>query len=158
MSQSKKDITRKPCDPDKESSVFIIAPQSKNALITATKRRQYRQGHKQKVYIVDPWKIIGLPGSCFNPLAWFQSDNPDISENAMMLADSIVRPQSERSEDEFRNEEAKALLMGILLYVALDPAEQDNRTLGRVRDIVTTSEEIFMDMMERLAASTNAVV
>ena len=143
-------------------SAVIVDPKGENAMISAARRGpgnvQYNiPGMKQKVHIVDPWGITGLPVSCFNPLDWLKQDDPDISENAMMLADSIIVP-SAGGEDRFWDEEAKALLMGILLYVALDAAEQDNRHLGRVRDIVTSSEEKFMDVMERMAASTNPIV
>ena len=120
-------------------SAVVIDPKGENAIITAARRGQGNttiQGLGQKVYVVDPWGITGQPAACFNPLDWLKADDPDISENAMMLADSIVVPSSE-GKDRFWDEEAKALLMGILLYVALEPSEQDssrngkNRTLSR---------------------------
>ena len=55
-----------------------------------------------------------------------------------MLADSIVLPSE--GKDRFCNEEAKALLIGLLLYVALDPREKDARTSGRVPDITVADD------------------
>jgi type IV secretion system protein VirD4 len=71
---------------------------------------------------------------------WLRPEDEDINENAMMLADSIVTRRG--SSDPFWDEEAKALLMGLLLYVALDEREQEDRTLGRVRDIISMGKTL----------------
>jgi len=47
-------------------------------------------GLGQRVYVVDPWGVTGIKPARFNPLDWLRADDPDISENAMMLADSLV--------------------------------------------------------------------
>ena len=106
-----------------EGSVIVIDPKGENARITADRRgagdRLGIEGLKQTVRVVDPWGITGLPVSRFNPLDWLRPGDEDINENAMMLADSIVTIR-QGTREPFWDEEAKALLMGILLYVALD--------------------------------------
>ena len=108
--------------------------------------------------MVDPWGITGLPIARFNPLDWLDPHDENISENAMMLADSIVAPHAGQHKDQFWDEEAKALLMGLLLYVALDEREQDSRTLGRVRDIVCLGEDSFKDIMLQMMENPNSIV
>ena len=144
-----------------EGSVIVIDPKGENARITADRRgtgeRLGIQGMGQTVHIVDPWAITGLPASRFNPMDWLDPQDEDISENAMMLADSIVPPRPGTLEP-FWDEEAKALLMGILLYVALDEREQDNRTLGRIRDIVCMGADPFKDVMLQMLENANSIV
>lgn len=153
-----------------EGSALVIDPKGENALITAARRGEGSEernipGLKQKVHVVDPWGITGIKAACFNPLDWLRKGDPDISENAMMLADSIVTPR-EGGLDPFWDEEAKALLMGIVLHVALDDKETGKRNLGRVRDILTLPDktpqgsgvESFNDVMMRMVDSDNPVI
>lgn len=140
-------------------SAVVIDPKGENAMITATRRGQGNAtipGLGQQVHVVDPWGITGQPAACFNPLDWLKADDPDISENAMMLADSIVVPSN--GKDRFWDEEAKALLMGLLLYVALDDIEQDSRTLGRVRDIIVLGGAAFDDILAQMGTNPNPIV
>lgn len=140
-------------------SAVVIDPKGENAMITAARRGQGNAtitGLGQQVHVVDPWGITGQPAACFNPLDWLQADDPDISENAMMLADSIVIPSD--GKDRFWDEEAKALLMGLLLYVALGENEQDTRTLGRVRDIIVLGGPALDDILAEMGTNKNPIV
>lgn len=145
-----------------DGSVIVIDPKGENALITAARRghgdkKLNIDGLGQKVHVVDPWGITKLPVSRFNPLDWLNPDDEDINENAMILADSIITPHT-GNRDSFWDEEAKALLMGILLWVALDESENENRTLGRVRDIISLGEMELNDLLDEMKRSSNPIV
>ena len=144
-----------------QGSALVIDPKGENAMITAPRRGKGDgrgiQGLGQTVHVVDPWGISRLPASCFNPLDWLKPEDPDISENAMILADAIVSPQA-GSNDSFWDEEAKALLMGLLLWVALDDDEQDNRTLGRVRDIINMNKKDMDNLLLRMEEHPNRII
>jgi type IV secretion system protein VirD4 len=145
-----------------QGSVFVIDPKGENARVTAIRRGNGDknlniEGMGQSVHIVDPWGITGLNIAKFNPLDWLQAGDIDINENAMMLADAIITQRSGNA-DPFWDEEAKALLMGILLYVTIDNLEVGNRHLGRVRDIITLKSEKFRNIMEEMAKSSNHIV
>jgi type IV secretion system protein VirD4 len=136
-----------------EGSALVIDPKGENAMITAERR----VGLKQEVLIVDPWGITGLePIARFNPLDWLDPNDPDVSENAMMLADAIV-VSNPNSREPFWDEEAKALLRGIILYVALNE-QGPNRTLGSVRDIIVASKNVFEAFLNAMVASNNEIV
>ena len=144
-----------------EGSAIVIDPKGENARITAARRGQGDSargipGLGQKVHVVDPWGITDLPTACFNPMDWLQPDDEDINENAMMLADSIVTRRG--SNDPFWDEEAKALLMGLLLYVALDEREQEDRTLGRVRDIISMGKDALTEVLLQMVENENPIV
>ena len=145
-----------------EGSVIVIDPKGENARITAERRAQGNEerglpGMKQNVYIIDPWKITGFKPKCFNPLDWLKTDVENISENAMILADAMV-PQRPGTLEPFWDEEAKALLMGILLHVALADDEEGNRNLGRVRDIICLDDDFFHEVLQKMQRSKNPIV
>ncbi len=94
--------------------------------------------------------------SAFNPLDWLQDGDPDITENAMILADALILPNT--SSDAFWDEEAKALLHGIILYVATDPAEDGQRHLGRVRELLLMDGKTLKKFFEHMLNSQHHIV
>ena len=134
-----------------QGSVFIIDPKGENAMITAGRRGRGDQARRipgigQSVFLVDPWNIaaadIGLRPARFNPLDWIKADDPDAAENAFLLADALV-PGNSDGEGRFWDDEAKAMLTGVILFVATSKTEEGNRHLGRVRDILLLDEDDF---------------
>lgn len=115
------------------------------------------RGLGQIVHVIDPWGITGLPSSHFNPLDWLDPEDVDINENAMILADSIITPQA-GNRDQFWDDEAKSLLTGFLLWVALEESEKGNRTLARVRDIISLGTKDLNDILGEMASSSNHIV
>ena len=146
-----------------EGSVLVIDPKGENAMITAKRRGSGDEqlnipGLGQEVHIVDPWGITKAQKvSRFNPLDWLQPDDEDITDNAMMLADAIIKPH-EGAREPFWDEEAKALLMGLILYVALEPKEQGNRDLGRVRDIIVSGGVGFEDILTDMSMHVHPII
>ncbi len=131
----------------RDSSVVVIDPKGENAMITA-KHRQEVLG--QDVFVVDPWAITGLSTACFNPIDWLVAGDIELSDNAMLLADAIIMTMGEN--EQFWTEEAKALLLGVMIYVATAPQEEGQRHLGRVRDLLLLDgddlRKLFMAMLK----------
>ncbi len=145
-----------------KGSTLVIDPKGENTRITSARRglgdaKLKIPGLGQQVYVVDPWGITGRPASRFNPLDWIASDPANSSENAMMLADSMITPPAGKTEP-FWDEEAKALLMGFILFVALDPDEKGRRTLARVRDIVVSGGEQLRLVLATMEESDHPIV
>lgn len=139
-----------------DGSMLVIDPKGENALITA-KHRQEAMG--QKVYIVDPWNITAateIESACFNPLDWLVKGDLDIGENAMILADAII--VSDGGDQQFWTEEAKAWLVGLLLYVATSPEEEGQRHLGRVRDLMLLDGDDLKELFGRMMQSPHHAV
>jgi type IV secretion system protein VirD4 len=142
-------------------SAVVLDPKSENAIKTAVRRGQGLPtipGLKQEVYIVDPWDItkVAKPAR-LNPLDWLKADDPDLAENADLLADALI-PHNPTSREPFWEDEARSLLRGIVLHVALDPDEASERTLGRVRDIVSMNTTDFNDILMKMVISPNKTV
>lgn len=142
-------------------SMVVVDPKGENAMIT----EKQRQALGQDVHVVDPWEITvnktGRQVSGFNPMDWLEPDDPDIAENAMMLADALVLPTE--GGNSFFDEEAKSLIAGLILFVATDD-ETSLRNLGRVYDLMMGDgdalNELFTKMYKRethaLVSSTGA--
>ncbi len=123
------------------SSILVIDPKGENARRTVAKRIELGQ----QVYMVDPWAVSceadkygdGVDAKYlagFNPLDFLKADDPDLTSDAMLLADALIIPAG---KDTFWSDEAKAVIQGIILHVVTDPDEAENRHLGRVRDILS---------------------
>jgi type IV secretion system protein VirD4 len=149
-----------------EGSALVIDPKGENALITATRRgagdaKNNIEGMGQKIVLLDPWDIasskLRKKAGRFNPLDWITADDPDAAENAFLLADALVIKQGS-GESAFWDEEAKALLTGLILYVATAAEEIDSRNLGRVRDILTQDDDSLKDTLLKMFKHPNPLV
>lgn len=131
----------------RESSMVVVDPKGENAMITAGHRKEMGQ----EVFVFDPWGITGLETACFNPLDWLEPGDVDIGENSLLLADAIIMMES-KSEPFFDNT-SKAGMDGWLLYVATDPAEDGQRNLGRVRDLLMLDGDDLQALFKRMLKS-----
>ena len=139
-----------------QGSVLVIDPKGENAMITAQKRIALGQ----EVHLVDPWDIAatksGLTPARFNPLDWIKADDPEATENAMILADALV--QSAPKGEAFWIEESKALLQGIIPLVALDETYEGRRDLGTVRDVLLLTGEELTAVFTYMAHSDHSLI
>ncbi len=132
-------------------SAFVIDPKGENALATAARRRAMGQ----KVHVLDPWNITRLGQSCFNPMALLDPTSIDLIEDAALIADALVPENSRSSTEAFWEEEAKALLTGLLLYIVThEPVEL--RTLPRLRELLTLDMPDFQSLMGFMSETTVA--
>ena len=138
-----------------KGSVIVVDPKGENAKITAQARRDMGQNVK----IADPWNIAlveGIEPSCFNPLDWLEVGDPDITENAMILAEALV--VSEGESEPFWLQESLALLQGLILFVATDKSEQKHRHLGRVRELLLLDAEDQEALFKQMLQSPHHIV
>ncbi|MGB3543382.1 type IV secretory system conjugative DNA transfer family protein, partial [Rubrivirga sp.] len=92
-----------------------------------------------------------------NPLDLVDSASPDAADDAAMIADMLVVPQKGGAEGSFWDEEAKALLAGLVLYVALSRIGAE-RSLPYVRELLTLAPEAFDDLLVTMGGHPDATV
>lgn len=136
-----------------EGSVIVNDPKGENALITAEHRKKLMG---QSVHIIDAWGITGLKTACFNPMDWLVKGDVDIGENALLLVDAIIMNMGEN--EQFWTEEAKALLLGVILLVAIDDHYAGHRNLGTVRDLLCLDGEGLQDLFKRMLNCPHPIV
>ncbi len=112
-------------------SVICIDPKGENVRVTY--RARSRLG---PVHVLDPFGVTGQPSAAFNPLAALDPASPDLAEDTATLADALVYDAPGEAGEAHWNEEAKALIAGLLLHIVTSelPAR---RTLALLREHLT---------------------
>lgn len=128
--------------------VICIDPKGENTRVTMRQR-----GTFGPVHCLDPFGISGQPSARYNPLDLLDADSLDIAEDAMTLADALVF--DEQTAEAHWNEEAKALISGIILYVVCHD-EPAHRTLTSVRNYLTLPPDDFTALLTVMQASNAA--
>lgn len=133
-----------------DRSVICIDPKGENARVTARARST-----KGPVWCLDPFEVSGQAPARYNPLDRLDPAGLDVAEDANTLADALVHDAPGQSGDAHWNEEAKALIAGLILHVVTtEPA--DRRTLATVRDYLTLAPAGFAALLTAMQASAGA--
>lgn len=139
--------------------MIVLDVKGENAAVTARFRSE-KLG--QKVCILDPFQVT--PPHCapyrgrFNPLAILDPASPTLIEDAGLIADALVVPQS--SKDSHWDETAKAFIEGVILYVACGELAEKERTLITVGELVAGKQgplKVLLDEMEEEGGPGNRV-
>lgn len=133
-----------------DRSVICIDPKGENAKIAGRARRQFGP-----VHVLDPFGITGLPSAAFNPLDTLDPDGLDVAEDASTLADALVFDEPGTAGEAHWNEEAKALIGGLILHLVAQET-RDRRTLATLREYLTLAPEAFAALLKDMQASTAA--
>lgn len=131
---------------DYPSSVVCIDPKGENARITARHRAMFGA-----VHVLDPFGVTGIASAAFNPLDRIDPGGLDLADDCMTLADALVYDAPGEAGEAHWNEEAKALISGLILaIVTSEPAP--TRTLATLRDRLTLAPAAFTAQLEAMQA------
>ena len=121
-----------------------IDPKGENARIAARQRRSFGP-----VHILDPFGITGQVSAAFNPLDRIDPTGLDVADDCMTLADALVHDAHNQQTEAHWNEEAKALIAGLLMHiVASEPGS--TRTLATLREHLTLAPAAFLALLDRM--------
>lgn len=133
-----------------QRSIICVDPKGENARIAARARRAIGP-----VHVLDPFEVSGQPCAQFNPLTSLTEDSPDLADDAALIADAIVYDPPHQISEAHWNEEAKALIAGLIMHVVAR-FPPSGRTLARVREILTSAPEVFAAELKRMQAGHDA--
>jgi type IV secretion system protein VirD4 len=133
-----------------DRSVICVDPKGENTAITA--RARSRLG---PVHVLDPFGITGQPSACFNPLAALDPASVDLAEDAATLAEALVFDAPGEAGEAHWNEEAKALIGGLILYLVCHESVP-GRTLANLRGLLTMSPPDFANLLTMMQGSIGA--
>ena len=129
---------------DYPGSVICIDPKGENARITARHRARFGP-----VHVLDPFGVTGIGAAAFNPLDRIDPGGLDLADDCMTLADALVYDAPGEAGEAHWNEEAKALISGLILsIVTSEPAP--TRTLAALRDRLTLAPAAFTAQLEAM--------
>jgi type IV secretion system protein VirD4 len=118
-----------------EQTVVVVDPKGEIARL-AGPFFQKAFADRPSVFLLDPWDECKTgQTSVLNFLSQITPDNPNHVDDARALADAMIMPSG--GENTHWDSTGRNFLAALLLYVALDPAEEGNRDLLRVRDLAT---------------------
>ena len=133
-----------------DRAVIGIDPKGEDARVTARARAA-----KGKVWCLDPFGVSGQPVARYNPLDRLDPASIDLAEDAGTLADALVHDAPGQAGEAHWNEEAKALIAGLILHVVTtEPA--DRRTLATLRELLTLPPARFAALLDAMSDSPAA--
>ena len=113
-------------------SAFVLDPKGENA--KATYRR--RQELNDRVLVLDPFGITGLPRARFNPLSRFTPANMEAESKALAAALFVSRESGGGSRDHW-NSAGQQLVAALILFVYVSTAiPKAKKDLGMVRKLL----------------------
>ncbi|MDZ7875644.1 MAG: type IV secretory system conjugative DNA transfer family protein [Rhizobium sp.] len=133
-----------------DRSVICIDPKGENAKIAGRAREQFGP-----VHVLDPFDVTGMRSAAFNPLASLDPASLDVAEDASTLADALVFDEPGMAGEAHWNEEAKALIAGLLLKIVAVESP-GRRHLGTLREYLTVAPETFAALLKRMQESDEA--
>ena len=105
-----------------DRSVICIDPKGENARIAGRARASFGP-----VHVLDPFGVTGQASAAFNPLDTLDPFGLDVAEDASTLADALVFDEPGMAGEAHWNEEAKALIAGLILHIAAsEPRDRRN--------------------------------
>ncbi|MGE4482424.1 type IV secretory system conjugative DNA transfer family protein [Acidocella sp.] len=131
-----------------DRSVICIDPKGENTRIAGRAR-----GLFGKVHILDPFSVTGRVSASFNPLASLDAASLDVAEEAAILADALVYDPPAQVAEAHWNEEAKALIAGLILYIVAQE-QPGRRSLATLREYLTAAPDAFADLLMQMQGTT----
>ena len=133
-----------------ERSIICIDPKGENARIAGRARRAFGP-----VHILDPFGVTGQTSAAFNPLDMLDPSGLDVAEDATTLADALVFDEPGQTGEAHWNEEAKALIGGMILHIAAHEIG-DPRSLVTLREYLTLAPDAFLALLKSMQTSNAA--
>jgi len=133
-----------------QGSVFVTDPKGELAAMTAA-HRAGRFG--QKVYILNPWGLHGLPQHRFNPLQFLIEAVRDpalmrgIADEAKALALQLL-PEPEDARNRYFRDGSRKLLRAVMLYLAALGRECTLTEMWRVLSSTRRIEKAVGEMID----------
>ena len=132
-----------------QGSVFVTDPKGELAGVTA-RHRETTFG--QKVIVLNPWGLHGLPQHRFNPLAWLVTLAADergqrgLTEEVAALALQLI-PEPEDARNRFFREGSRKLLRALILHMATR-GDADRCTLPELWRLLQSSTKLDAALIE----------
>ena len=114
-----------------EQSVIVIDPKGEAAAVTAAERR--RKGHE--VVIINPFDVLGLGSTGFDPLAALNPASPNFYDDAAALGEALIKIEG---NDPHWSQSAQALIVALVMWAKMRDGNQ--ASLEQVRTMLTEPE------------------
>ncbi len=131
-------------------SMLVVDPKGENVRVAGSMRADYGP-----TFVLDPFGVTGRPGASYNPLDRMTEGSLDLGEDASNLAAALVIDPPGQSGEAHWNEEARALIAGLVLFCVVHE-DEDRKHLGTVREYLTLPPERFRELLGLMQESRGA--
>ncbi len=115
----------------KDRSIIVIDPKGELAAVTADYRRTVGE-----VVMLNPFDVLGLGSTGFNPLAILDPTSPNFYDDAAALGEALIKIEG---KDPHWGESAQGLVVALIMWEKLKNGE--NANLENVRALLTEADE-----------------
>jgi type IV secretion system protein VirD4 len=126
----------------KKTSFVVIDPKGELAAVSANAQRKAGR----KVVILNPWKLLMLANTGYNPLDILKSDPLYIVDDVAMIAESIVPSGKGGSEDDHFQSRARAFVSTLLLHLVTSAPTED-RHLGTLWQWLRLDQKSWIELL-----------
>jgi type IV secretion system protein VirD4 len=134
-----------------QGSMVITDLKGENYAVTARARRDMGQ----RVLALDPFGVATRETAAFNPVDRIDPTRAEAIDDARALADMLVVSDGADSKEQFWDEEARALLVGLILHAASD-SDPAARSLTAIHRLLTLGSARFTALLREMGASSAA--
>jgi type IV secretion system protein VirD4 len=115
-------------------SVVVVDPKGELCALS----RAAREAGGARTIILNPFGVLGLASDGFNPVAALDAGSDDFPDDALALADSLIRIEG---KDTHWAASAQDLISALLMFSNM--TQSDGGTLGHVRQMLGRTPEAF---------------
>lgn len=132
-----------------QGSMFVTDPKGELAAVTGPHRQQ---NFGQKVIVLNPWGLYGLPQHRFNPLSFLvdlydnEAERRGMTEEVAALALQLI-PEPEDGRNQYFREGSRKLLRALMLHLATR-ARPDGCTLPELWRLLQSSSRLDATLVE----------
>jgi type IV secretion system protein VirD4 len=140
---------------NKKGCWVVIDPKGENAAITAQAQRDMGR----KVVMLNPWDLLNLGNSPYNPLDILKMDKYNLVDDVEMIAESIV-PKGPNTDDHFNNR-ARSVISGLLLHLVTKPSptaplvDDSDKHLGTLWEWLRLDMKEWLDLINSMVKNTH---
>ena len=118
-------------------SCVVVDFKGENYKITAEHRRR---AFRNKIVVLDPFKVVTTTPDTFNPLDCITADNPLAIDDCRDLAEALVTRTGQEKEPHWAD--SAELWIAAMVAVVAQFGEEDDRSLQTVRKLLTNPEKM----------------
>lgn len=133
-----------------KGSWVILDPKAELSAITA----KYQQEQGKQVRILNPWGLLDLPTSTYNPLDLINDPDSDhLADDAQVIAHMIV--PSEAGKDDHWNNRARTLITAMLMHQST--LGEEELTLSVLWQNLRLSSDEWLELLAAMALNEHPV-
>lgn len=133
-------------------SWVVIDPKGENAAISARIQREAGR----KVILLNPWDLLSLGQTSYNPLDLLIKDRLNLSDDVQMIAECIVPINADAKEDDHFNNRARTFISGLLLHLVTAVPEKEKH-LGTLWHWLRLDTDKWVSLLADMALSEDEI-